>query len=171
MQKEEFKDVPNYEGLYQISNLCNLKSLSYLKKGNKSVFKTKEKILSKNINKQGYLYFKLSKDKKRKTYKAHQLMAITFLNHKPCGMDLVIDHINNNKLDNSIENLQIITSRENTSKDRKNKTSKYTGVSWCKLNKKWKAQIYIKTKKKYLGLYNTELEASEAYKIYLNEKK
>jgi hypothetical protein len=168
MQKEEFTDVPGYEGLYQISNLCNLKSLSYLKKGNKSVFKTKEKILSKHINKQGYLYFKLSKDKKRKTYKVHQLMAITFLNHNPCGMDLVIDHIDNDKLNNRVENLQIITSRENCSKDRKNKTSKYTGVSWCKLRNKWKAQIQIKTKKKYLGLFNTELHA---YEVYQNELK
>ena len=43
---------------------------------------------------------------------------MAFLNHKPNGNKLVVDHINNVKTDNRLSNLQIITQRKNTSKDR-----------------------------------------------------
>ena len=48
--------------------------------------------------------------------RVHQLMAICFLNHTPNGMRTVVDHINNNRLDNRLENLQIITQKENIQK-------------------------------------------------------
>jgi hypothetical protein len=93
----------------------------------------------------------------------HQLVAMAFLNHTPCGMNLVVDHINSNKLDNRVENLQLITQRENSSKDIKNKTSKYTGVSWCKHRGKWLSQIYLNKKTYNLGRFNCELSAHLAY--------
>ena len=48
----------------------------------------------------------------------HRVMAYTFLNHKPKGFKIVVDHINNNKLDNSVKNLQLITTFENLAKGR-----------------------------------------------------
>lgn len=167
--QEIFKDIPNYEGLYQVSNLGRVKSLqrnvNHFKGGLKVV---KEKILKEDLSKVGYSCFRLSKNNKVKKFTVHQLMAITFLNHIPCGYDLVVDHINNIKTDNRLENLQIITQRQNSSKD-KNGTSKYTGVYWFKESKKWRCQIRIKGKLKDLGLFTDEYKAHLAYQEELKK--
>ena len=65
-------------------------------------------------------------------------------------------------MNNNINNLQLISNRENISKQ-KAKTSKYTGVSWSKRKKKWISQITINRKTIKLGIFVNELEASEAY--------
>ena len=110
---EEWKAVPNYEERYQISNFGRLKSLSYVKKGNgKSYFHTKERLLNPSLNKHGYLIFKLQLNKKCKTYKIHQLVAMAFLNFTPCGHEYYVDHIDRNKLNNSLDNLRIITPKD-----------------------------------------------------------
>lgn len=174
MQKEVWKDIPEYEGLYQVSNLGNVMSLSRdkLSRNRNGFFKftTKEKLLKLFIDDKGYYMVKLYNKSIKKTLKVHKLVAITFLNHKPNGYVLVIDHIDNNKTNNKLENLQIITQRENASKDRKG-TSKYTGVSWNKIHNKWESYITINKKRKFLGYYVNELEASEVYKNKVNELK
>ena len=53
---------------------------------------------------------------------------MAFFGHVPGGYKIVVDHIDNNRLNNHVSNLQLITQRENSSKDRKNGTSQYTGV-------------------------------------------
>ena len=161
--QEEFKDVEGYEGLYQISNLGNVKSLSRKMVKGKAVFISKEKILKQSIDSNGYYVVHFKKNLKSKLFKVHQLLAMGFLNHKICGYKLVVDHIDNNRNNNNLNNLQIITSRENTSKDQKNRTSKYTGVSLDKSRNKWRSNIYINDKQVYLGRFNTEQEASNAY--------
>jgi uncharacterized protein YebE (UPF0316 family) len=91
---------------------------------------------------------------------------MAFLGHKPDGTHkLVVDHINNNTLDNRIENLQLITQRENASKYflTKKKSSQYTGVFWHKQINKWQAQIGIDGKRIHLGIFNHEHEAHLAY--------
>lgn len=78
----------------------------------------------------------------------------------------IVDHINGNPLDNRKQNLRIVTSLINNQNARKRKdgvTSRFKGVSWCKINKKWKAQIQISGKKIALGSYDQELLAAEAY--------
>ena len=80
--------------------------------------------------------------------------------------NMVIDHINNNPLDNRIINLRVCTQTQNQmnrQKRRRNTTSQYKGVCWLKQNKKWKAQICINNKRKHIGYYDTELEASIEY--------
>lgn len=168
--KEIFKDIPNYKGLYQVSNLGNVKSLKRLAKRGNGVLPVKEKILKK-MNYNGYFKVFLNKNGISKNYKIHQLIAITFLNHIPNGLELVIDHINHDSLDNRLENLQIITNRENCSKDRfrHNHSSKYVGVNWHIRDKRWQASITIKNKNKYLGYYKSEIEASNAYQKALKE--
>jgi hypothetical protein len=164
MENEIFKAIPGYEGLYEVSNLGNVKSLpkQWLNYKN-DICKIGEKILTSRIEKSGYKYLGIKKDKVRKFYKVHQLVAMAFLGHTPCGHKIVVDHINGNKLDNRLENLQLISSRENCSKDKKNKTSKYTGVHWNKRLNKWIAQLDINKQKVYLGLFNCELKAHLSY--------
>tara|TARA_R110000851_G_scaffold133406_1_gene268287 strand:- start:373 stop:867 length:495 start_codon:yes stop_codon:yes gene_type:complete len=157
---EIWKDVIGYEGVYEVSNLGNVKSLA--RKGVRE-----DKILKPNADSQGYLKVGLSSSGKLKIVRIHQLVAVAFLNHTPSGNKLVVDHKNNIGTDNRLENLQIITNRENTSKDKKG-TSKYAGVYWSKQSKKWRAQITINGKMKHLGLFTDELKASEAYQNKLS---
>jgi hypothetical protein len=157
---EVFKNIPDYEDLYQVSNLGRVKSLKF----------GKERILKAGVDGHGYLKVCLNKNGKEKTKKVHQLVAIAFLNHIPNGHVLVVDHINNNRADNRLENLQIISQRENTSKEQRG-SSKYTGVSWYKSRNKWMAYININGKLKNLGLFNCEEDAAYAYLLKLREIK
>jgi len=156
IMKEIFKDIPNCEGLYQISNFGRVKSLKF----------NRERILKPAPNNYGYLFVILYCEGKQKNITVHQIMAIVFLNHTPCGHKIVVDHINCDKQDNRLENLQLISQRENSSKDRKG-SSKYTGVCWDKRNNKWLSVIRINGKQKHLGYFNCELEASAAYQSKL----
>ena len=168
--KEIFKDIPNYEGLYQISNIGRVKSLERKVRNSEKGFRVvKEGILKNGDNGNGYLQIHLCKSKKRKCYKIHQLVAMAFLNHKTGSRRLVVDHVDNNKLNNKVSNLQIISQRFNVSKDRKNCSSKYTGVAWHKKSKKWRSTIRINGKNKWLGHYDKELDASIAYQHALKK--
>jgi hypothetical protein len=160
--QEIFKDIPGYEKFYQVSNLGSVKSLGNNKK-------RKEKLLKAALNNKGYYTVSLSKDFKMKTIQVHQLVAMAFLNHKPHGHKIVVDHINNIKTDNRLENLQLISHRENASKDRKGYSSKYVGVHLCKIVNKWISRIYINGKTKHLGIFDNELLAKKAYQKALNE--
>ena len=169
---ENFKEVKGYEGLYEVSNLGNVKSLSrtVLMKGLFPYIKI-EKLLNPFTQKNGYLAVGLTCSGKIKTIKIHQLVAIAFLNHKPCGLNMVVDHIDNNKLNNNLSNLQIITQRENASKDRHGYTSKFIGVYWDKTRSFWNAKITINGKTKLIGRYDVEEEAAKAYNKVLNNLK
>lgn len=153
---EIWKDVPGYEGLYQVSDQGNVKSLNYKRS------KT-EKLLTPITNKRIYLYVFLTKNKLIKIYKIHVLVAMAFLGFKPNGHTLVVNHINFNKRDNRLVNLEITTNRANCSHLVKKGTSQYTGVCWSKHNKSWSVEIQIKGKKNHLGYFKDELDAHNAY--------
>jgi hypothetical protein len=114
MENKKWYDIPRFEGKYQISKDGNVYSL----KANL--------VLNPSIGTSGYYFLSLhNKDKSIVTGKIeqtsiyiHKLMAMTFLNYKPNTRSIVIDHINNNKLDNRLINLQITTNRQNSFKDR-----------------------------------------------------
>ena len=168
MQKEVFKDIPNYKGYYQVSNLGNVKSLQRSVK-NRNGFRTvKERILKPSISSRGYYFVGLTVNGETKTRLIHTLIAESFLNHFT-NKHTVCDHIDNDKLNNNISNLQIITIRLNSSKDRKNCSSKYTGVCWNKHVKKWQSSIYINSKSYTLGYFKSEKEASLAYQKRLGQ--
>jgi hypothetical protein len=108
-----------------------------------------------NVNK--YLRLELQHKKKRKHYFVHRLVAFCFL-----GLDLEnpksqVDHIDRDKLNNDVSNLRIVTNQQNQF----NKNAK--GYCWHKRDKKWLASISIDGKKKHLGCYETEEDASKAY--------
>lgn len=111
--KEIFRDIPGYRN-YKVSNLGRVKSIDRYVKNKFGICNRflKGKILSNVLN--GWYYVvPLSRDGKVKIFKVHQLVAMAFLNHQPNGFKLVVDHINNKSDDNRLENLQVITQKEN----------------------------------------------------------
>lgn len=154
---EIWKAVPGYEGLYEASTLGNVRSLNYLGHG-------KIKELSLAIVNGRYKLTLRSNGKSKKFY-LHQVIAMTFLNHIPDYYNLVVDHINNNPLDNRLENLQVVTVRKNVTKDKDR--SLPTGVS--KKGNKFQSRIYLNKKVNHLGYFYTQEEASEAYQKALKE--
>lgn len=149
---EIWKDVIGYNGIYQVSNIGRIKSLRF----------NKEKILKLSLNK-GYYVFELSKDKIKKQKKVHQVVAESFLGHVCCGMKLVVDHINDIKNDNRVDNLQIVSNRFNSFKKQENYSSQFKGVSWHTKREKWQVQIQINGKRKHLGTFINEYEAHLTY--------
>ena len=151
---EVFKDVPNYEGIYQVSNLGNVKSLKW----------KKEIIMKQGISSR-YLAVNLRKENISKIYRVHVLVAMTFLNYKPNGkQDFVIDHKNGVRTDNRLENLQIVTQRENTQNYHKSIKGQI-GADWHEQTKKWRSRIYINKNIVHLGLFEEEKDALKAYEI------
>ena len=169
---EIWRDIPDYEGFFQVSTFGAVKSLRRIiirSNGRKQTFK--ERILKGGIS-NGYRHVRLHKYKKRKGFKVSVLVAMAFLGHKPDGTNkIIVDHKDNNRLNDFKSNLQLITIRENSSKDkfRGNYTSKYIGVCWANRTNKWKSQIRINGKKIFLGYFNIEEDAAEAYQNKLKE--
>lgn len=161
---EFWKDVIGYEGLYQVSNIGKVKSLerSKLVKG-KYPGVQKEKILKPGIDTSGYFFVCLFNDSVKTNKSVHQLVAESFLNHNPCGFKLVVNHINLNKSDNRLENLEIVTNRDNTNMKHIKSSSIYTGVSWDKKCSKWRSVIYVNGSLKHLGFFINEYDAYLAY--------
>ena len=154
---EIWKTIPNYED-YQVSNLGNVKSLKW----------GKERILKGALGSYGYYEVNLLKDKKQKSFRIHKLVAMAFLGHIPDGTHkIVVDHINNVRIDNRLENLQLITNRQNCVKDKRDGSSSFAGVSWHKKSSKWRAAINCNKVYIDLGLFEQETQARDAYKLAL----
>ena len=168
-QKEIWKTLKNYEGIYEVSNLGNVRSLDRIityKDGRKR-FKKGAKMLP-CISNRGYYHLSLSKNGKEQKKDVHQLVAIAFLNHVPNGSKMVVNHKNFNRLDNNLENLEVITFRENTNKLHLKSYSKYLGVIKGK-NGGYRSCIGIEGQKYHLGSFNNELDAKNKYDTALKE--
>lgn len=108
--EEVWKDIPEYENSYQVSNLGRIKSLA--RKTNQADKKryTKEKILKQQKNMNGYMEVTLRKNNVRKHYKVHRLVMVAFHGEAK----LIVNHIDCNKTNNNVENLEYCTYQENT---------------------------------------------------------
>ena len=149
LKMENWFDLKDYEEYYLINKNGEIKS------------KRQNKIMKCKTDR-GYLRIGLRKNGIKKFYNLHRLLAIQFI---PNPNDYpLIDHIDNNKLNNDLTNLRWITHSGNQrNRDYKNKSSKYRGVCWDKKDKKWKVAIRIDGKKKHLGCFSNEEEASLVY--------
>lgn len=105
MSEEIWRDVVGYEELYEVSNRGRVrsvdKSISY-SNGPTRVLKGKVMSLSKSIK--GYDIATLTKEKKKKTYHVHRLVAEAFINNSANFKQ--VNHIDENKNNNNVENLE-----------------------------------------------------------------
>ena len=109
--EEIWKDIKKYEGIYQISNLGRVKSLSRQKKHSyNGVALLKEKIL-KPQKANGYYFVRLCKDSISKQYLVHRLVASHFLNNPNNYNE--INHIDEDKTNNNAINLEWCTHKYN----------------------------------------------------------
>lgn len=104
MTKEIWRDIVGYEGVYQVSNLGKVKRLKGYKCRN-------DRIIRAKITKDGYYETTLTMAGKPKTIRTHRLVAFAFCENpynKP-----EVNHKDGNKLNNSADNLEWVTSSEN----------------------------------------------------------
>ena len=111
-EKEIWKDIEGFEGLYQVSNIGNVKSLNYRRTGKEGILKAK-----KDSN--GYLQVKLYKDGKAKFYLVHRLVGQEFLEN-PEGYT-EINHKDEDKTNNCVQNLEWCNHSYNNSYNNKAK--------------------------------------------------
>ena len=136
---EIWKDIDGYEGLYQVSNKGNVKSLKW----------GKERILRPVIDRYGYYYIMLYNDSVRKRFKLHRLVAQAFIpnpENKP-----QVNHKDENKLNNCVNNLEWSTAKENSNYGTRNERM---GYSLCKsilqyskfgdFIKEWQSAVEVK---------------------------
>lgn len=147
---EIWKNVKDYEGIYEASNYGKIRN-----------YKTKF-VLNTKPKPDGYYRFGLWKNGKQKYHYLSRLIFSSFSNQNIEGLE--INHIDGNRANNKFENLEITTSRENhchRSKINGKKSSKYSGV--CKAyHGKYRAYIFVDNKQKSLGYYFSEAEAYQA---------
>ena len=125
------------------------------------------RILKHMIVPNGYHHVSVYKNRKQKQCVVHRLVAIAFI---PNDENLpIIDHIDHDKTNNTLENLRWCTQKENTlnRKSDANSSSKYIGISWDKVNKKWAVQMKIDGKCKNLGRFKNEEDAARQYDKFI----
>lgn len=111
---EEYRDIKGFEGLYQVSNLGNVKSLERKVWDSRGYYRTvTEKILKARKKGRGYLYVTLSKDGIDDDYYVHQLVACAFIPN-PQGLPEV-NHLSEDKENNCVENLEWVSHEYNCS--------------------------------------------------------
>lgn len=152
--QEIWKDILDYEGLYQVSNLGRVKSLRF----------KKEKILKQQKNNYKYLQVNFCKNNNHKTHRTHQLVMLSFKLDKKFDYS-EINHIDGNKENNTIDNLEWCTHKENMQHAIENNLSnkgEKNGMS--KLNEQQIRIIRLSYKNKYFN----QTELSKIFNVKSN---
>ena len=128
IKNEIWKEIEGYNGVYFISNIGRVKSIDrkvvqYSRGGVKTVHIYKGTMLKPRANSHGYLYVGLWINGVMKTAYIHRLVVEAFIG--PIPTDKEIDHIDCNKRNNSVENLEIVSRIENQKRAYKNGLKKY----------------------------------------------
>mgnify|MGYP006297018551 CR=1 FL=1 len=110
----------------------------------------------------GYLYLQLD----NKSYSLHRLAWFYIYGNWPNGD---IGHINGNPLDNRLNNLRDVTTRDNCNNRKLHRLGKLVGAHYVKYNNKWKSRIQVNGKTIQIGTFNTQEEAHKAYLLKRKE--
>jgi hypothetical protein len=163
MMIEEWKNIPEWEGIYMVSNLGEVRSLDGMTiKRNGVSFTRKGRILKSTPNGEGYHTVKLCRVGIQRSYKVHRMVAMCFISN--FSEDLQVDHINGDRNNNRRSNLRMLSHQENSQahrKSHKGSTSKYRGV--YSLGNKWGAAIKHNGKQVHIGRFSSEIEAAIEY--------
>ena len=112
-ENEIWRDIPEYEGFYQVSNYGRVKSLKRFRKGkSNSSLPINEKIKKLVISRNGYYRVILFKESIGKWHLIHRLVYEAFNGSIPEGLQ--VNHINEIKSDNRLSNLNLMTAKENS---------------------------------------------------------
>jgi len=140
---EKWTSIPGYIGLYQVSDLGKVRALEKLDMIGR---KRKEKLLKPSIGHKGYAKVTLYKNNIRKVIFVHRLVTWVFVRELPKGMKkLQINHVDGDKTNNSLANLEIVTPKENarhakenglTTAYEKGRNNKYARKVTCLLDGK-----------------------------------
>ena len=155
--KEIWKDVVGYEGRYKVSDKGRVKSI-------KRKYRKNDLILTQMNHSDGYKYVNLYKNGVAESVRSVHVLVIEAFK-RPLKEGEQTNHLDRDKTNNCIDNLEIVNARENLS--HRNGTAK--GYYFNKTAQKWHAQIRINGEHEYLGLYETEEEAHKAYLNALEE--
>lgn len=160
---EIWKDIKGYSYKYQISNMGNIRCLNPFHKNKKG------KNYKLNKDSYGYLVVALVLNKKPYYKKVHRLVYKYFKND--FNKNLTINHIDHNKTNNNISNLELMTFSENRKEYinnvlKKNTSSKQIGVSYHKQIDKWTTKVNHKGKRLSVGVFDNEEDAIYAVNNY-----
>jgi len=92
----------------------------------------------------------------RRPYKTHRIVAMCYLGLDINNTDLVVDHIDHNKINNNVNNLRVVSQQQN-------QFNRSNPKGYWKKNNRWRAKITYNGKNYHLGSYKTEEEAHNAY--------
>lgn len=159
MENELWVPILGYEKTHEVSNFGRVRNIS----------KFNKRILKPRKTNDGYLYLELCVNYFRTAKKIHKIVVESFCGeHK--GMS--VNHIDGNKLNNFIGNLEIVSVRENCIHRSRmfKKSSKYANITWDKQHQKWRAQVYINGKQNYIGIFECEEKAYQKLCLFLHDK-
>jgi hypothetical protein len=130
----------------------------------KIVHKTGRETIKKGTkNGEGYFLVRVG----YKTVSVHRLVVETFIGCIDKKMQ--VDHVNGNRGDNTLENLRIVTHRDNCLNKETHRKGRLQGVSFCKKTGKYRARICIGNDRIWLGTFDNEQDAHDVYKTELNK--
>lgn len=131
VEKEIWKDIPGYEGYYQISNTGNIKSLDrfIVKKNGAKVF-LQGKYVSVSVHKHGHHVVRLWKENNTKLYNLYRLLALVYISNPENKKE--VNHIDGNRMNFDLKNLEWVTASENM------KHAYVNGLSKCNFEKGFK---------------------------------
>lgn len=159
LPNEKWVFVINSNNKYMVSNFGRIKSVIIAKNRKKQI------IMKQRIAKNGYFYISLSINKNiAKTFGVHRVVMESFYGKSK----MHVDHLNMNKLDNRVENLEFVTPRENNA--RFGNSVRVSGVfSGCRFDSKsslFEARIGINRKAFRIGYYKSKQDAILAYTYF-----